>query len=124
MIKRLFSVLSFAAVVTVAVVPPAESALEPIEKFKFGTFELDGAPTLGLVLRDRFVVELGKANLALERRPMYPTITMPEDMKELAGRYHMELQPRVYQIVNHLVEANQLDVSVQRDSRRKPKIPN
>lgn len=115
MLKRLFSVLILTVVATVAVVPSAESAVEASEKFKFGTFELDGAPTLGLVLRDRFVVELGKANLALERRPMYPTITMPEDMKELAGRYHTELQPRVYQIVNHLVEANLLD-SVDRPS--------
>jgi 2-keto-4-pentenoate hydratase/2-oxohepta-3-ene-1,7-dioic acid hydratase in catechol pathway len=106
---RLLSLLGLVAVLTLAAVMPVESAVEPVEKFKFATFELDGAPTLGLVMRDRFVVELPKANAALERRPIYPKITMAEDMKELAGRYHVELQPRIYQIVNHLVEANLLE---------------
>lgn len=113
--RRLLSLLSLAAVVTLAAVLPVESAVEPAEKFKFGTFELHGTPTLGLVMRDRFVVELGKANAALERRPMYSKITMPRDMKELAGRYHMELKPRIYQLVNHLVATKQLD-SIDRPS--------
>lgn len=83
---KLLALLVLAAVATLATALPLESAVEPVEKFKFGTFELDGIPTLGLVLRDRFVVELDKANAALERRPMYASMTMPADMKELAGR--------------------------------------
>jgi 2-keto-4-pentenoate hydratase/2-oxohepta-3-ene-1,7-dioic acid hydratase in catechol pathway len=113
--RSLLLLLSLVAIVTFAAVLTVESAVEPVEKFKFGTFELDGAPTLGLVMRDRFIVELVKANTALERRPIYPKITMPHDMKELAGRYHLELQPRIYQLVNHLVATNQLD-SIDRPS--------
>ncbi|HSF15948.1 MAG TPA: fumarylacetoacetate hydrolase family protein [Vicinamibacteria bacterium] len=109
MIRRFLLASSAATVVMLTVALPVESAVEPVEKFKFGTIELDGAPTLALVLRDRFVVELNKANGALERRPFYAKITMPEDMKELAARYHLELQPRIYQIVNHMIETDQLD---------------
>ena len=35
------------------------------EPFKLGTFEIDGRPTVGIVLRDSFVVELDAANAAL-----------------------------------------------------------
>ena len=37
------------------------------EPFKVGTFEIDGAPTVGIVLQDRLIVEFDAANLALER---------------------------------------------------------
>jgi 2-keto-4-pentenoate hydratase/2-oxohepta-3-ene-1,7-dioic acid hydratase in catechol pathway len=82
---------------------PSVKAAEP---FKFGTFEIDGKPTLSLVLRDRFVAELGAANDDLEGGA---EVAMPQDMKELAGRYHMGLQDRVYQVVNHLVGENLLE---------------
>ena len=44
------------------------------EPFKVGTFEIDGAAAVGIVLRDRLVVELDAANLAFERDSAYPRI--------------------------------------------------
>jgi 2-keto-4-pentenoate hydratase/2-oxohepta-3-ene-1,7-dioic acid hydratase in catechol pathway len=79
------------------------------EPFKLGTFEIDGEPTLGIVLRDRIVVELAAANRELERKPHYAKLPMPEDMKSLAGLYHMGYNRRIYQIVNHVVGQGLLD---------------
>ncbi len=45
---------------------PAASSAEP---FKVGTFEVDGYQRVGIVLRDRLVVELDAANRALEGDP-------------------------------------------------------
>jgi 2-keto-4-pentenoate hydratase/2-oxohepta-3-ene-1,7-dioic acid hydratase in catechol pathway len=87
-------------------VPASE---ELAETFKFGTFEFDGRPTLGVVLRDRFVVELKAANHDLERSPQFVEIPMPKDMKELAGRYQLGLNNRIYQIVNYLTGENLLE---------------
>jgi 2-keto-4-pentenoate hydratase/2-oxohepta-3-ene-1,7-dioic acid hydratase in catechol pathway len=78
---------------------------QPVEPFKLGTFEIDGEPTLGIVLRDRIVVELNAANRELERRPEVAELPMPSDMKALAGLYHMGYDRRIYQIVNHVVGA-------------------
>ncbi len=41
---------------------PAISAAEP---FKLGTFEIDGEPQIGIVLRDALVIELNAANRPL-----------------------------------------------------------
>ena len=79
------------------------------ESFKLGTFEIDGEPTLGIVLRDRMVVELLAANRELERKPEYAKLPMPEDMKALAGLYHLGYNRRIYQIVNHVVGAGLLE---------------
>ena len=72
------------------------------EPFKVGTFEIDGAPRVGLVLRDALVVEIGEANRALERSPAYPALPAPADMLDLIGRYEYGVQRRLYEIVNHL----------------------
>ena len=77
------------------------------EPFKVGTFEIDGAPRLGLVLRDALVVEIGEANRALERSPAYPAFPAPADMLDLIGRYEYGVQRRLYEIVNHLA-ANEM----------------
>jgi 2-keto-4-pentenoate hydratase/2-oxohepta-3-ene-1,7-dioic acid hydratase in catechol pathway len=79
------------------------------EPFKLGTFEIDGAPTVGIVLRDQLVVELDAANAALERSMRYPRVPMPADMLELIGRYEYGLKRRLYEIVNDLVENNRLE---------------
>ena len=79
------------------------------EPFKVGTFEVQGAPTVGIVLRDSLVVELDAANTALERDSSYPAIPMPADMLELIGRYEYGLKPRMYEIVNELVASGRLD---------------
>ena len=74
------------------------------EPFNLGTFEIDGAPTVGVVLRDRWVVELAAANASLELNPLYPRIPMPADMLELIGRYEYGLKARLYELVNNLAE--------------------
>lgn len=81
------------------------------EPFKVGTFEIDGATTVGIVLRDSLIVELDAANLALERSPAYPQIPLPADMLELISRYDYGLKRRLYEIVNHLVASDSLGKS-------------
>jgi len=88
--------------------PAAAQARKSAEPFKVGTFELHGIPHVGLVLRDRLVVDLESANMALEANPTYPRVPMPEDMLELIGRYEYGLKYRLYEIVNHLVANNQV----------------
>ncbi len=84
---------------------PARTSAEP---FKVGTFEIQGAAQVGIVLRDQLVVNLNDANAALEMDPAYPKIPMPADMLELISRYEYGLQPRLYEIVNDLVAEGSL----------------
>jgi len=85
--------------------PPTSSA----EPFKLGTFDIQGVPQVGVVLRDRLVVDLRTANLALQSDPSYPKIPMPEDMLELIGQYEYGLRYRIYEVVNHLVASGALN---------------
>src|SRR5688572_26923115 len=85
--------------------PTARSA----EPFKLGTFDIGGIPQVGLVLRDRLVVDLRTANIALESNPAYPKIPMPADMLELIGQYEYGLRFRLYEIVNDLVASGKLE---------------
>lgn len=78
------------------------------EPFKVGTFEIDGVPTVGVVLRDRLIVDLEAANRALERDPRYPRVPVPEDMLDLIARYEYGMKSRLYELVNHLVENDML----------------
>jgi 2-keto-4-pentenoate hydratase/2-oxohepta-3-ene-1,7-dioic acid hydratase in catechol pathway len=98
--------LMTAVVYAIQTRPPLPSLAEP---FKLGTFEIDGEPALGIVLRDQIVVELHPANRELERKPEYAKLPMPEDMKGLAGVYHLGYNRRIYQIVNHVVGGALLD---------------
>src|SRR5262245_28264884 len=84
---------------------PVTTSAEP---FKLGTFEINGDRHVGIVLRDRLVVELNAANRALERTPAYPNLPMPADMKELISRYEYGLKFRLYEIVTDLVASNRL----------------
>ena len=79
------------------------------EPFKVGTFEIEGAARVGMVLRDALVVDLGAANRALERDPAYPRIPMPADMLDLIARYEYGVKPRLYEIVNHLAAHDLID---------------
>ena len=83
-------------------------ATESAEPFKVGTFDIDGVPRVGLVLRDSLVVDVAEANRGLEADPAYPKMPMPEDMLELIGRYEYGLKYRLYEIVNHLVRGDLL----------------
>ena len=80
-----------------------------VEPFKLGTFEIDGRAEVGIVLRDRFVVELDEANAALEFDPLYVELPMPEDMLALIGRYEYGMKRRLYEIVNFVVGSGALD---------------
>ncbi len=83
-------------------------AMSSAEPFKVGTFGINGTQTVGLVLRDQLVVDIGAANRALEMNPSYVTVAMPDDMLELIGMYEYGLKYRLYEIVNHLVGNNLL----------------
>ena len=89
--------------------PMAASPMEVAEPFKVGTFEIDGAARVGLVLRDALVVTIGEANEALERNPAYPPVPMPQDMLDLIGRYEYGVKRRLYEIVNHMADHEMID---------------
>jgi 2-keto-4-pentenoate hydratase/2-oxohepta-3-ene-1,7-dioic acid hydratase in catechol pathway len=82
--------------------------LSVAEPFKVGTFEIDGEPRVGIVLRDRFVVELEQANRALERTGVHPSLPLPDDMLGLIERYEYGMRARLYEIVNDLVARDAL----------------
>ena len=90
-------------------------AMTSAEPFKVGTFQIAGVPTVGLVLRDALIVDIGVANAALEVSTMYPSVAMPEDMLELIGQYEYGLKFRFYEIVNDLVADNRLSGSTRAD---------
>ena len=85
-------------------VAASQGAPAVAEPFKVGTFEIGGVPSVGVVLRDSFIVELVAANAALERRPAYPAVPVPADMLELIERYDYGVKRRLYEIVNHVVD--------------------
>ena len=92
-------------VLALAQVGPARSSAEP---FKVGTFEIDGEPRVGIVLRDSLIVELHAANQELEKTPAYPSIPLPVDMIGLIERYEYGLKYRLYEIVNDVIENDRL----------------
>lgn len=97
------TLVALAAFALLPVRAPAQTA--PIaEPFKVGTFEVDGEPFVGVVLRDRFIVDLAQANSELEREPRYPAVPVPTDMIDLISRYEYGMKARLYELVNHLVE--------------------
>ncbi len=81
----------------------AASAQDIAEPFKVGTFEIDGSPRVGIVLRDSLIIELDAANAVLERHASYPAIPAPANMLELIERYDYGLKRRLYEIVNEHV---------------------
>jgi 2-keto-4-pentenoate hydratase/2-oxohepta-3-ene-1,7-dioic acid hydratase in catechol pathway len=101
-IVKLASVLAM----VVALASPAlldAQAMSSVEPFKVGTFEIGGAPTVGIVLRDALVIDLAAANTALEIEPIYAHVSAPVDMLELIGQYEYGLKYRLYEIVNNVV---------------------
>ena len=86
----------------------AGTAAQSVEPFKVGTFLIANNPTVGIVLRDRFVVDLAQANAAIGKSRSFPARTMPSDMVALISDYEMGLKGRIYAIVNDLVQSNAL----------------
>ena len=103
--------LTLALLTLVALASPAvvsAQAMSSVEPYKVGTFEINGAPTVGIVLRDALIIDLVAANTALEIDPMYPHVNSPADMLELIGQYEYGLKYRMYEIVNNVVGNNLL----------------
>ena len=106
---RRILILAAVIVLSGAPAPLAQGpGVEPVEPFKVGTFDIDGVPRVGLVLRDRLVIDVGEANRALESHPEYARVPMPEDVLELIGRWDYGLKYRLYEIVNHAVDGARL----------------
>jgi 2-keto-4-pentenoate hydratase/2-oxohepta-3-ene-1,7-dioic acid hydratase in catechol pathway len=105
-IRLTLAVAAIAALASPTLV--SAQATSSVEPFKVGTFEIHGAPTVGLVLRDALIVDINAANTALELNPAYPHITPPADMLELIGQYEYGIKYRLYEIVNDLVANNRL----------------
>ena len=110
-------ILTFTALITLASCAPQDGnqtqvdGTTSIEPFKVGTFEIQGIPTVGIVLRDALIVDIEKANTALESNGGYEEILMPNDMLELISRYNDELKPRLYGIVNNVIGNDLLEAN-------------
>jgi 2,4-diketo-3-deoxy-L-fuconate hydrolase len=110
--------LTLALATLVVLASPAlvnAQAMSSVEPFKVGTFEINGAPTVGIVLRDALIIDLAVANTALEIDPMYAHVNAPADMLELIGQYEYGLKYRVYDIVNYVVGNNLLSAGYVHD---------
>jgi 2-keto-4-pentenoate hydratase/2-oxohepta-3-ene-1,7-dioic acid hydratase in catechol pathway len=106
------------AVLLVVLAGPAglgAQALESAEPFKVGTFQIDGATTVALVLRDALIVDIRAANTELELDSTYTRLSMPADMLALIGQYEYGLKYRLYEIVNDLVAGNRLSAGARAD---------
>jgi len=78
------------------------------EPFKLGTFQITAGPQVGIVLQDRYVIELDQANAALQIDPTYPRVSMPSNMLELIEQYEYGLKYRIYEIVTDAVANDRL----------------
>ena len=106
--RRILILAAFVALAPALLSAQSGPVLTSAEPFKLGTFEIDGYERIGIVLQDKLIVELDAANRALERNPVYPSIPMPSDMRELAGRYEYGLKHRLYEVVNDIVANKRL----------------
>lgn len=100
------------AVVLIPAVPAVAqtgTAAQAVEPFKVGTFLIANAPTVGVVLRDRLVVDLAQANAALEKARAFPRRAIPSDMVGVIADYENGLKGRIYAIVNDLVQSKALE---------------
>jgi 2-keto-4-pentenoate hydratase/2-oxohepta-3-ene-1,7-dioic acid hydratase in catechol pathway len=65
--------------------------------FKLGTFERNGRPFVGIVLRESLVIDFAAAHAAI--RTPASTVAAPTDMKDLIVRYDSGLRARIGDIV-------------------------
>ncbi len=105
---RTFRILATLLLLAIPLPAFAQGVPDIAEPFKVGTFEIEGMPTVSLVLRDQLIVDIDAANTALQRDPYYARVQAPRDMLELIERYEYGLQRRLYELVNHLVENDML----------------
>ena len=86
----------------------AQGNAAPSEPFKLGTFQIDAGSQVGIVLQDRYVIELDRANEALQVNPDYARVSIPADMLGLIGQYEYGLKYRTYEIVTDAVTHDRL----------------
>ena len=79
------------------------TAQAPVTPFKLGTFERQGRPFVGVVLRDTVVIDLAAAHAAI--RTPASTIAAPSDMKDLIARYDAGVRGRIAEIVRSVEAA-------------------
>src|SRR5688500_497346 len=106
--RRVFVLVVAAFLASPALAGAQGSAAQSAEPFKVGTFSNGASPWVGVVLRDRFVVDLSQANAALEKSRAFPRRAMPADMVALINDYESGLKGRIYAIVNDVVQSNAL----------------
>ena len=86
----------------------AQGDADSSEPFKLGTFQVDAGPQVGIVVQDRYVIELNRGNEALQVNPAYAQVSMPANMLELVGQYEYGLKYRIYEIVADAAMHNRL----------------
>lgn len=83
----------------------AQSGGAPVP-FKLGTFERGGQALLGLVLRDRQVVDIAPANAAFESaNASAKKLATPADMKQLIAAYDSDWKDRLSAIARNVASA-------------------
>ncbi len=111
MIRKFLSTLTLAAALAILAAPAQvfAQADESVEPFKVGTFAVNDAQFVGLVVRnDSMIVDLPAANRAMQLGWQYNTIDMPNNMLGLIEQYEYGLKYRVYEVMNWLVANNLL----------------
>ena len=92
--------------------------------FKLGTFERNGRTFPGLVLDDRWVVDIGAANARLQKQhPEWKPLAMPAGMKELIERYDGGLRERLHAIADASGPPPRADVYDVKTLRVRPPVP-
>ncbi len=97
--KRLVLVIATAAGCTAGGPAPTPSD----QPFKLGTFEVDGAPFVGVVLLDSVVIDVATAHEAVGASA--ESVEAPADMKDLIARYDQGLGLRIREIVGFVESA-------------------
>jgi 2-keto-4-pentenoate hydratase/2-oxohepta-3-ene-1,7-dioic acid hydratase in catechol pathway len=83
------------AVVAVAAFPTVFAQGTP--PFKLGTFEQNGRPFVGVVIKDAFVMDLAQASAALKSPAS--KIAAPTDMKDVIARWDTGVRARIGEIL-------------------------
>ncbi len=105
MIRKNLSSLMLGLALVISASNLFAQATESVEPFKVGTFAVNDAPFVGLVVRDdSLIVDLVAANRAMQLQPRYASINMPNTMLGLIEQYEYGLKGRVYEVMNWLVE--------------------
>jgi 2-keto-4-pentenoate hydratase/2-oxohepta-3-ene-1,7-dioic acid hydratase in catechol pathway len=93
----------FPGLVVACVLAGAMPKAQAPTPFKLGTFEREGRPFVGIVIRNDTVVDFAAAHAAI--RTPASTIAAPTDMKDLIVRYDTGLRARIGEILRAVEQA-------------------